>query len=167
MSTGDKVTLVGAILAFLGILVANRTQWRLADRVATEKQTDKTTAEQEEVTAEQIKAEDAKEERFSRNIWQLIDELQAERATQQQRLAALEEQMSDLRADLEQVRHVEREQRAKVERLKAENAALRTQVERLKAENEVLHRRLADLELKQHGEAPTGPGPAGAPPAIA
>lgn len=167
MSVTDGVTLAVGLLAALVALLGNRTQRRIAQQAAAQKQRDDVAAEQEAVTAEQIKAGDATAERVNRNIWQLIDELQAERATQQQRMAALEEQVSTLRADLEQVRHIERQQRDKVERLKAENAALHEQVQRLKAENEALHRRLADLELKQHGEAPTGPGPAGAPPAIA
>lgn len=167
MSVTDGVTLAVGLLAALVTLVGNRTQRRIAQQAAAQKQQDDVTAEQEAVTAEQIKAEDATAERVNRNIWQLIDELQAERATQQQRTAALEEQVADLRADLDQVRHVEREQRTKVDRLKAENASLREQVERLKAENAALHRRLADLEQKQQSDAPMGPGPAGAPPAVA
>src|SRR6185437_7717366 len=138
MTVTDGVTLFVGLLAALVGFLSMRGQRRLALDAAARTQQDDLAAKQEEVTAEQIKAEDAEAQRLSESIWELVRQLRASCTDQEQRIVALEDRLldkdrridaleskvRDLSADLEQVQHIERVARNKVERLTAENTAL-------------------------------------------
>ena len=160
MSWTDGATLAAALIALAGVFLAGRTRWRIAQATAERKRVDALATRQEEVTAEQIRADDAEKARLSQDLRWFVDELK-------DRIETLERQLRDMRADLDQVRHIEGEQRAKVTRLTSENTVLRAQVAEvpelrakvadLTAENQRLHRRMAELERRQNGDAPAAP----------
>src|SRR6185312_12829940 len=160
MTVTDGVTLFVGLLAALVGFLSMRGQRRLALDAAARKQQDDLATKQEEVTAEQIKAEDAEAQRLSEDIWELVRQLRARCDDQDRRYEAMERRLeekdrridtlddlvADLKADLAQVRIAERQ-------VRAENTALRNQLAVKDRQIADLHLRLDAVEKRTEGQA--------------